>query len=156
MDEPEVYHAIPDTAMSVLEMFQPMKEGIISFVSKVICDMEDGKVDPLRVKLLCKTLTEIAKKIDEGTKENQAKEAAKYGDKAFMLNGNEFHYTAVHTEYDYSHDEPLNKLKEQVKARELFLRSLKEPLETIDGDAVVFTIRPAIKKQTDGVKISIK
>lgn len=150
-----VYHVTPNTAISVLEMFTPTKEGIISFSAKVINDVEDGKIDPLRVKLLCKTLTEIAKKIDDGTKENQIKEAAKYGDKAFMLNGNEFHLTSVHTEYDYSHDPIWTTMKEQLKQRELFLRTIKEPIEVLVEDEII-TVRPAIKKQTDGIKISIK
>lgn len=161
----EINHA-PDTAMSVLELFNPSKEGIISFSSKVIKDVEDGNVDPLRVRLICKTLTEIADAIDKGTKANQASEAAKFGDKPFMFHGAELHHTATYTSYDYRHcnDRVYEKLKEandlstaKLKDRETLLKALKEKQTMVDEDSgEVYVILPPIKSQTMGLKVSIK
>ena len=166
MENEIVYHAVPDTALGVLEMFNPTKEGIISFSAKVINDVENGKVDPLRVQLLCKTLEEISDKIKNGIKDNLKTAAAKYGDKPFMFAGAEFHLTSTYTKYDYSEcgdpaweewsfDESSAKRKRE--DRETFLKSLKEPITMVDDrTGELCTVRPPVKKQTEGVKISIK
>ena len=157
---------LPTTATGVLNLFNTSKEGISLFASKVVNEVEDGKIDPLKVKLWCKTLTEIAEKIDKATKEHQRKEAEKYGDKPFMFAGAELHLTSVRTEYDFSvcgdHElEDLNHTFETVKAdikkREEFLKALPHPttiISTFTGE--VITIKPPLKKQTEGIRVSIK
>jgi hypothetical protein len=166
MENPMVYHVMPDTAMSVLEMFQPTKEGIALFAARVINDVEDGKVDPLHVQLLCKTLEEISDKIKAGIKENLKTEAAKYGEKPFMFQGAEFHLTHTKTEYDFSvcgdpqweaFDQQEQSCAHQRKERETFLKALKEPMDMLDSlSGEIVTLRPPVKKQYDGVKVSIK
>lgn len=156
----------PDTAVSVLELFNPSKEGIVSFASKVINDVSDGKVDPLRVRLLCNALIDIAGKIDKGTKEQQEKEAAKYGEKIFSFMGADMQYCPTYTVYDYSHcnDRVYESLKEKadlanaaLKDRETLLKVLKESQDMLDADTgEVYRVHPAIKKQTMGVKVTIK
>ena len=156
----------PDTALSVLEQFEPTKQWIISFASKVINDVANGRVDVLRVKLLCKTLEEIADKINTGTKEYQRTEAAKYGDKPFMFSGAEFHLTSVKTEYDYQscsdvvYDRLIKvkkNLDEQIKERQEFLKTIKDHQTLVDeATGEVYTVYGPGKKQTEGVKISIK
>ncbi len=160
-----VYHVIPDTAVSVLELFEPTKQGVIAFASKVINDVADGKVNALRVKLLCKTLEEVADKINEGTKEYQKTEGAKYGDKPFMFHGAEMHFTATKTEYIYTNcnDPYLNDLEfqakelgEKIKARKEQLKALKEPMPMGDPSGEVYTCNPPVKKQWEGVKTTLK
>ncbi len=155
----------PDTAISVLELFSTTKEGIISFSSKVINDVEDGKVSALRVKLLSKVLKDVAEKIDEGTREKQAKEALQYGDKPFGYFGSEMHFTATKTEYNYSNcNDPIYKelehqMKEpdeKLKERQKFLKAIKDSQTIVTGDGEVVTVYPPIKRQWDGVKTTIK
>jgi len=161
---PEIIHVIPDTAISVLELFTPTKEGCANFAAKVINDVEDGKVNPLRVKLLSKTLKDIAEKIDEGTKSHQATEAQKWGEKPFEYFGSEMHYCATKTDYlfDQCNDPELSemmqeqtKLKERIKAREDFLKKIQgSEVVVIHGEAV--TLYAPMKKQVMGVKTTLK
>lgn len=162
----ELQQITPDTPSSVLALFSTSKQGIIAFASRVINEVESGNIDPLKAKLWCKTLQEIADKIDKGTKEYQVKEAAKYGDKPFEFAGAELHLTSTYTEYDYStcgdmiynelvkHQKSYNQL---VKEREKFLQQLKQSMTIVDeSTGETFTINPPVKKQTEGVKVSIK
>jgi hypothetical protein len=158
----EIYK--PDNVISVLDLFQTSKEGINLFASKVINEVEDGRIDPLKVKLYCKTLEAIADKIDKGTREAQITAAAKYGDKPFMFSGAEVHLTSTFTSYDYSGYSEWNKfnkeitdLKEKMKECEVFLRALRGPIEVLNSETgEVEIIMPPAKSITEGVKVSIK
>ncbi len=162
----EIIHVIPDSPTSVLELFQPSKEGIVSFSSQVISAVEDGRVDPLRVRILCKAMTEIADKIDKGTKDNQAREAEKNGERPFIMAGCELQYAPVKTEYDFSrcNDAVLNRLlileeeiAKQVKQRKDWLRTMAGQEVLVDeATGEQYTAYPPIKRTTMGVKVSIK
>jgi hypothetical protein len=165
MEDQIIYHALPDSPISVLEMFGTSKNQINSFAAKVINEVEAGTIDPLKVKVLCKTLTEIADKIDKGTKDNQKTAAALYGEKPFDFMGAELHLTSVYTSYDYSgcNDPEYNTMKEiieryttQLKEREAFLKTVKAPLNVVDSDGELITINPPVKSVTEGLKVSIK
>jgi hypothetical protein len=161
---PEIIHVLPDTAISVLEMFTPSKEGCANFAAKVINDVEDGKINPLKVKLLCKTMEEIAEKVNEGTKEHQKTEAAKYGDKPFPFFGSEMHYTTTKTEYDFTMcndpelsdmQKELKSLQERIKARQEFLKKIQgEEVVVIHGEAT--KLYAPMKRQWHGVKTTLK
>lgn len=164
--EQQVYHVLPDSPVSVLELFSTSKEGITLFASRVINEVEAGNVDPLRVQIFCKTLEEISSKIKEGIKSNVNTEAAKYGEKPFNHAGAELHLTSTYTAYDYTacNDQKWLDLREGEdnvakarKEREAFLRALKEPLEVLNPETgEVDILRPPVKKVTEGVKVTIK
>ena len=158
---------LPTSAVGVLDQFSPTKDGIIEFAAQVINEVHDGKRDPLEILLQCKTLEEVAKKIREGTREQQAKEAAKYGESPFVLQGAELHFTATKTEYKYEAcGDPiyerlvatLAEAQKQVDDRKEFLKSLPEGGQMIidesTGEAV--RVRRPAKFQTMGVKVTIK
>ena len=156
----------PDNVLSVLDLFQTSKDGITLFASKVINEVEAGNIDPLKVKLYCKTLEAIAEKIDKGTIDYQKTAASKYGEKPFMFAGAELHLTSVFTQYDYSScgysdwnkfTKEITDLKEKLKDCEAFLRSLRGPLEVLNNETgEVEIVSPPTKKVTEGVKVSIK
>ena len=164
--EDQVIHVLPDNVLSVLDMFSTSKEGINLFASKVINEVEAGNIDPLKVKLYCKTMEAIAEKIDKGTIEHQKREAAKFGDKPFNFAGAELHLTSTYTVYDYSNcgysdwnkfNKEITNLKEKLKDCEVFLRSLRGPLEVLNSETgEVEIVSPPTKKVTEGVKCSIK
>lgn len=166
MEDQEIYHVLPDSPISVLEMFGTSKEQINLFASKVINSVEDGQIDPLKVRVLCNTLKEIAEKIDKGTKENQAVAAALHGDKPFSFMGAELHYTATKTEYDFEHcndstlddlEEKLKGYKELVDARKTFLKGLTQAMPFVnEKTGEVEVLSPPQKKQSYGVKVTIK
>lgn len=161
-----IYNAVPDTALSVLELFSTSKEGITSFASKVVTEVKEGRADALRVKLLCKTVQSIAEKIDEQTRDEQANAAARHGDKPFSYHGAELHLTATKTDYDYSVcgdtewemlDAQIKSLTERRKQREAFLKTLTKAeviCDQLTGEMV--TIKPVAKIQFTGVKVTIK
>lgn len=137
--------------------FTPTKQSVIDFASKLINDVNDGKTNALRVKQLAKCLEEISKKLTEGTKEAIKNEAEKYGNKPFTFQGSEFHVTTTSTTYDYSGDETWRILSAKLTAREALLRNLKEPITQLDeSSGEIVTIHPAVKKQSTGVKITLK
>lgn len=166
MNELEQMEAERDYPLNVLELFKPTKKGVIDFASNIINGVEEGRINPLRVKQLAKCLEEIAEKINEGTKEFQVKEAAKWGDKPFMLQGSEFHLTATHTKYDYSKcndpvwnrlNEMKSKITKHISDREEFLKTVHGYVNVVDEDSgEECKISPPLKKQTEGVKITLK
>ena len=162
----EVIHVLPDSPISVLEMFGTSKQQINSFAAKVINEVEAGNIDPLKVKVLCKTLSEIADKIDKGTKDNQKTAASFYGEKPFDFMGAELHLTSVYTAYDYSkcgysdwnkYNNEITNLKEKLKETETFLRGLHTPIEILNNETgEVEIVSPPVKSVTEGLKVSIK
>lgn len=165
-DNQQIYHVLPDTPISVLRMFETSAQGINSFAAKIINDVHDGKTDALEVKVLCSTLEKLVDKIHQGTKEHQANEAFKYGEKPFLFRGAELHYTSVKTEYDYTQcndtvwlelQNQMTELKAKIKQREEWLRTMAGAETVLDkSTGEVVTIYPPIKKTTMGVKCTIK
>jgi len=166
MEDQAIYHVLPDSPISVLEMFGTSKQQINLFASKVINEVEAGNIDPLKVKVLCKTLSEIADKIDKGTKDNQKTAAALYGEKPFEFMGAELHLTSTYTAYDYSncgdsvwndYDKTIRDASFHKKQQEDFLKTLKAPIQVLnDETGEVETLFPPVKSVTDGVKVTIK
>lgn len=166
-NEPIIINNTPDTAMSVLSLFNTSKEGIERFSNQIIEAVTNGNVDALRVKAYLKTLQEIAERIDKGTKYEQAMEASKYPEnKPFMIAGCEMVHTSVHTAYEFAacNDSQWDELqvlkngiKDKIEAREKFLKAIKERTSIVDEETgAVIRLNPPLKKQTIGVKVSIK
>jgi hypothetical protein len=166
MNDRNYLEVMPNTAMSVIELFNPTKDGITAFVKQVVTEVKNGNVSALRLKLLCKTMESISEKIDKETRQEQINEASSYGDKPFDFHGAEIHLTSVKTEYDYAHcgdpefetiDSKIKELTKQRKEREEFLKRLtKSELIVDQNSGELVTIKPPVKKQTDGVKVTIK
>jgi len=164
--EDQAVYLVPDSPISVLEMFGTSKQQINLFASKVINEVEAGNIDPLKVKVLCKTLSEIADKIDKGTKDNQKTAASLYGEKPFEFMGAELHLTSVHTAYDYSacnysewnkFTKEITDLKEKLKECENFLRGLRRPIELLNNETgEIEIVYPPAKNVTEGLKVTIR
>lgn len=157
---------LPSTAMGVLELFSTSRTGIDVFSDQVIQAVQAGEVNPLKIRIWVKTMEEIIDRIKKETNEHQLKEAEKYPEKSFEYAGAKIEKSELGTKYDYTVcNDPvytqLQKIVEeanrQVKERETFLKSLKEPLVTVDeGSGEVARILPPLKKSTTGLKVSIK
>jgi hypothetical protein len=166
MDEQPIVIQTPNHPIDVLELFDTSKEKIKLFSDLVIDEVKEGRIDPLKVKALCKSMEAVTEIIDKNTREEQAKEAAKFGDKPFNNYGCEMHLTATKTDYDYESCtdvvyDRLVKLKknleEQIKQRQEFLKNIRGS-QTLVDDATgeVYNATAPFKKQTIGVKVSIK
>jgi len=156
---------LPDSPSSVLQLLNADKKALQLFASVIINDVEDGKENPLEIHVLLKKYEYVMDAIKAGIKDNVSREAAKYGDKEFEYGGAKCHYTATATSYDFSvcNDAKLNEmerqaeiLKNEIEARKTFLKGIKEPLMIVNDDGEVIPVYPANKKQSMGLKISIK
>lgn len=154
----------PDSVMGVLDQFVTSEEGIARFAYLVTTEVEEGRVDPLKVALYMKTLEKIGEIVGKKLSEYYLREAEKYGAKQFAFNGAEISVGPVSTTYDYTVcNHPgwndltklINEATTQRKDIEALLKTLKSPqVLVIEGEAV--EVQPPVKNQKDGIKISIK
>lgn len=152
-------------SLAAIQSFDASKQTIIKNTGRVILGVKEGVISPLLIKNVTKALTEYAKILDDALKAYYISEASKFGDKPFNYGNSEMHLTTVSTIYDYeSSGDPHWKMwndKEQEaaaqrKSRETFLRAIKEPMQSISEDGELYIIRPPNKKETEGVKCTLK
>lgn len=169
MDKPQDYEVKyiaedPSSAMGLLERFTTSAEGIEVFAHKIITEVEEGRADALRVALFMKTMEKIKDRVNERLAEYYLNEAQKHSAKTFTYRGAEISVGPVSTVYDFSGcghpgwthlTNIITLATEQRKEIETLLKAIKEPQGmVIDGEPV--HISPPVKKQKDGIKISIK
>lgn len=115
----------------------------------------EGEVNPLKIKIACKTAIEYFSQIDAGIKDAALTEAAKFGKSTELLNAKiEVRNTA--TTYDYSNDPVWVELKNKIKEREkLMVQALKTKGILFDEEGI--EVPKAIEKGgVESVFISIK
>ncbi len=157
--EPEIIHVLPDTPMSVLTLFETSKQGIERFSQSIITEIREGRIDPLRVRVLLKTIEVISDQIKDGTKNEAAREAGQYGDAEFTRFGAKISHGITSTKYAYEScgDPEWVELSAKLKAREALLKTLREPITvTIESTGEIVTVQPPRKNLTTGLKISIQ
>ena len=165
--KPEIIPILPDTPMSVLELFSTSKEKNIQFANAIIDDVKGGVSDPLRVLVLAKSIISIMESVIDNTKTEQANAAEKYGRGPFEVAGATMEVVPVKTEYDYSvcNHPKLKEYERNLAMAKADLDVLKAHLKTtyeigyhfVDPDSgEFFHVLPPIKKQTMGVKVTIK
>jgi len=113
-------------ATSVITLMPENKEQIEMFALKVKQAVLNGTINPLeldvRLKAIEETVTSIRK--DKEVKSEIVKEASKYG-KSFDFRNAKITISERGT-YDFSNDAEWKTLKEKIKERELFLKSIPE------------------------------
>ncbi len=157
---------LPTSAMGVMRQLSVSKSGIQIFSKQLIDSVQNGEVNALELKAFFKTMEAIIETVDKATKENQLREAAKYPEKTFGAFGCKIEKSEVGVSYDYSicgdpvytqRLQILEEAKKQLNERADFLKALKEPLTLVDDESgEVATVRPPLKKGTDGLKFSIQ
>lgn len=154
----------PASVLGVLDQFATSAEGIAKFAHLVIQEVEEGRVDALRIALFMKTMEHIKDAVNKKLTEYYVREAEKHPGKSFDYRGAEIAIAQHGTKYDYSvcGDPVWNDLKKisdeagkQLKEREEFLKVLKTPTDLIiEGEGV--TVRPPVKTSKTGINISIR
>jgi hypothetical protein len=157
---------LPTSALGVVKLFPESKQQVEIFSAQLVESVKHGLVNPLALKSTLKMIEKVIKIVDEGTRGEQLTEAQKYSEKTFNAYGFEIQRTEVGTEYDYlSCGDPVyeqrhaavESAKSLLNDRASFLRSLREPLTTVDEQSgEVVTIRPPLKKSTTGLKFTLK
>lgn len=154
----------PESALTLLEKFTTSKEGVARFAAIVINEVEEGRVDALRVALFMKTLEKIKESVNEVLDKYYVSEARKYGEKPFDFRGAQFQVGDVGVKYDYSTcghpgwndlEKIIVSATEQQKEIEPLLKALTAPaVLVIEGEAV--TVNPPVRKGKQAIKITIK
>jgi len=140
--------------LSVINLMPNKKAEVSRFANDIISQVKGGNLNPLTLKAQLKFIEKTIAEVDKGIKDEFMNEAAKYG-KSFEYNGWKIEAMESGTTYDYSSDAEWCTLKEKIKERETFLKSLKAPLEVVNTDTgETTTIVPPIKKSTSTYKFS--
>lgn len=143
---------MPSTNNEVDKMFALIKQEILS-----------GNENPLKLEVQLKAMETLIKKLrsDNEIKEQMIDEGMKYPEKSFEMYGAKFNKTTVGVKYDFDvcQDSEWQDIKAHVenykaklKAREDFLKALKQPVVNPDTGEMIY---PANKtgKETLSVKL---
>ncbi len=138
------------TAGGILSLFDTTKDQRISFTDKVMEAVNDGYLDPLKLKIQLKAMEDIITQLSDRKDFRDAvtDAAAKYGRGSHKFHNAVFEVKATAGRYDYSGDPTHANLKQQLKDREAFLKAIKEPILTVDADGEALEVQPA--KYTPG------
>lgn len=157
---------LPTTAMGVLDLFSTSQTGIDIFSDQVIQSVKQGETNPLKVRVWIKTMETIISRLKSETNHEQLMEADKWGERSFDYAGATITKAEHGTKYDFSkcgdpiweqRDQILYSAKNQLKEREDFLKTIKEPMTIVDDrSGEVVTINPPIKTSTSGLNVTIK
>lgn len=157
---------LPNSPQGLLNLMPSTMDQINSFSSGIIRAVKEGNVNPLDVMLQMKAMEKSFENIKNQIKENVNREADKYPGVTFNYRGVELVKGDVKTEYDYTvcndtvwerRNTDAESAKRLLDERQSFLKSLKEPITTVDEmTGEIVTIRPPLKKSTPGVKFYIR
>lgn len=157
---------LPTSAMGVMRQLSVSKSGIQIFSKQLIESVQNGEVNPLELTAALKAMEAITKAVMEKIKENSLRESEKYSEKIFSAFGCKIEKAEVGVSYDYSicgdpiynqRAQILEAAKKQLDERADFLKALKEPLTLVDDESgEVATVRPPLKKGSQGLKFSIQ
>lgn len=144
----------PDNPMSALALIDA--KSCEQFARDMAALVHEGHTDPIQVRVFMKVWEKAFEMIKTAIEANVEREAEKHG-KSFDFMGAKCEWAVTSTQYDYSRDVEWNRLDKEKKSREAFLKALPAPTDVLDKEsAEVVTIYPAIKTQSEGLKISIK
>lgn len=156
---------LPDNATGVMELMAQTSVQIDKFSDDVIQSVKEGQSNPLMVQLRIKAMERAFERILKEIKYNVLSEADKYPGTEFDFMGNKIQKGSVRTEYDYAvckdeewdrFDADVKTATERRKEREAFLRALKSPMDVIDSNGEAVKLYPPLKKETPGIKITIR
>lgn len=156
---------LTERPIGVLSQFAQTSTQIDIFADGVIESVKSGEEDPLLVQLRIKAMERAFERILKEIKENVLTAADKYPGDKFEYMGNTIQKGSVKTDYDYaaSKDEEWDMFDVEVKTaterrkeRETFLKALKTPMDVIDSNGEAVKLYPPTKKETPGIRITIK
>lgn len=154
-----------ETAMSTVRLLPETKNQIETFANQLEKGLNEGQIVPSELLRFQKAMEKVFEKIKPTLISNTIDEISQY-EKNAVLKGAEFSIVEAGTKYDFSDcndleykalEFSLEKTKEALKQREMFLKSIKEPLQLIDEDSgEVYVIYPPKKSSTTTVKVTFK
>lgn len=148
----------PSNPLEVMTLFDADANKLDTFIDYVCNTIESGMDDPLKVLAYSKKMEYVTSRITERIKEAAKKEFENHGERANLF-GCEMAYAPTFTRYDFTAcgDPQWNEASKIVEERESFLKGLKSPQTiVVEGTGEVVEVRPPIKKQSFGIKTTVK
>lgn len=149
----------PITEITWLDAPGLSKQQNTSLADAIIRKVEQGEVNPLTAFLQIKSIEDVCKKAKEGINQWSLEEAQKHGVRSFDYQGAKVEISELGTKYDFSScgDVIWESLKQQLKDRESFLKTIKEPIEMVNPDGgEIYRVHAPVKRSTTGLKITLK
>ena len=156
----------PDIRDLVYYGTEVSKETIKETSLALLNDIDDGHMHPLQVAAQFKFVEDIISNVKEELRQRVVAEQTKHGKEVMSYQGASFDIREAGIKYDYSQcqcsiwndlDSQIQKLTEQRKEREAFLKTLKERFTYIDeSTGEIITLYPAQRKSTTTYSISWK
>jgi uncharacterized protein YjgD (DUF1641 family) len=157
---------LPESAIGALRMFATTQTQIDVFSDQLIASVKQGEVNPLEVLIQLRAFEKVTKRVLEEIKDELLTASAKYSETRIELYGSIVEKAELGTKFDDSvcKDPVVQALEEyamvaneKLKARQEFLKALKEPLTILDElTGEVSKIYPPSKKSTSGLKVTIR
>lgn len=123
------------------------KEKIAQIAHQISEPTLNGEEDPVEMYIKIRALQEILKQAEKNIKEVALVEAEKYEKNASKFNIS-FEYMNGRRNWDYSSDTRYNELRRDLKDRENFLKTLKEPVADPETGELIQPIIPKCSKDT--------
>ena len=140
--------------------------GIKETSLALLNDIDEGHMHPLQVAAQFKFMEDIISNVKEELRQRVVAEQTKHGKEVMSYQGASFDIREAGIKYDYSQcqcsiwndiDSQIQKLTEQRKEREAFLKTLKERFTYIDeSTGEIITLHPPQRKSTTTYAISWK
>lgn len=156
----------PSTALGALRMMPSTASEIGRFSKQLIEGVQEGNINPLELLVMLRALEGVSETVRDAIKDNIQTAADKYSEKSFDVFGARVEKSEVGVKYNYEvcqdqvwerHSVDERTAAELRKQREVFLRSLTEPMTIVDKDSgEISEIRPPLKRSQSGVKIYLK
>lgn len=154
---------LPTSAMGALRIMPSTATEVAKFAHQIIKSVQNGDTNPLEVLVMLKALELLSKEVIEEIESNIVTAAEKYSEKEFEIfgakvvkaeNGTKYNYLGTgDIEYERLHAESETSNR-KLKAREEFLRALKEPLTAVvEETGEVYKINPPFKTSKTGVRV---
>jgi Skp family chaperone for outer membrane proteins len=156
---------MPQSPRDLLTLMASTSTQIDVFSDGVIQSVKEGDINPLTVLIQLKAMEKATERILKEIKANLLTEADKYPGNDFEYLGNKITKAEHGTKYDFAKcgdpdlkvfEAEKEKADKNLKDRQDFLKSLKEPIEILRDGGEVVTLTPPTKKSASGLNVSIR
>lgn len=151
--------------MRELEVQAYDKEAIINQCKSIKDKILDGELDALQVLIVSKKLQELGKKLEEESRPIAEDKTRLQKGEVYKTESVEVIEKVIGARVDFSQcndpewlelNHQAESIKAQLKERESFLNTIKQPMNVVTGDGEVITIHPPIKSGRIGLSLTLK
>lgn len=153
----------PNTPMSALRLMPSKASEVAVFSKGIIEAVKLGNANPLEVLVMLRSLEAVSELVREEIEGNVLTEAEKHSEKKFEAFGALLEKTELATKYNYAKSGDIewerlktdaDTAKSRLNERETFLKTLKEPLVTVNEETgEVYKVYPPFKTSKSGVRV---